>query len=148
MKLGEALEGVTRLGLDTAPLIYFIEQHPRFGPMLSPVFQSMADGSCLGVTTVITLIEVLTLPLERGDLGLAEAYKAALMSGDELLLLPVDRETAELGAALRAKHGLRTPDALQVAAALNVGCEAFLTNDKALQKVDGLRVLVLDDFDD
>ena len=148
MKLSEALAGVTRLGLDTAPLIYFIEQHPRFGPMLSPVFQSMADGTRLGITTVITLVEVLTLPLERGDTSLADAYRAVLMSGDELLLLPVERETAELGAALRAKHGLRTPDALQVAAALNVGCEAFLTNDKALQKVDGLRVLVLDDFDD
>jgi predicted nucleic acid-binding protein len=69
------------------------------------------------------------------------------MSGDELLLLPVDRETAEIGAVLRAKHRLRTPDALQVAAALNAGCEVFLTNDKRLQRLDGLRVLVLDDYD-
>ncbi len=38
------------------------------------------------------------------------------------------------------------PDALQVAVALEAGCEAFLTNDAALKRVTALRILVLDEL--
>lgn len=148
MKLAEALSGVRRLGVDTAPLIYFIEEHPRYGPIVSPVFQLITDGQLTGVTTVVTLVEVLTLPLQRGDQRLADAYKVVLGSSDNLAMVSIDAAIAERAAALRARHGLRTPDALQIAAALNTGCEAFLTNDARLSKVSELRVLVLDTFEE
>jgi predicted nucleic acid-binding protein len=38
-------------------------------------------------------------------------------------------------ASLRARYGLRTPDALQISVALAAGCSAFLTNDARLQRV-------------
>ena len=44
-------------------------------------------------------------------------------------------------------NGLRTPDALQIATALNAGCTAFLTNDFRLQLVTEIRVLVLDEME-
>jgi predicted nucleic acid-binding protein len=147
MKLTDALSGVTKLGVDTAPLIYFIEQHPRYGPMVSPVFQLMADGELAGVTTVVTLVEVLTLPLQQGDQHLADQYKAALESSDNLAMASIDPATAERAAELRAGYSLRTPDALQIAATLNAGCEAFLTNDKRLARIRDLRILLLDDFE-
>ncbi|MBD2354935.1 hypothetical protein H6G41_09915 [Tolypothrix sp. FACHB-123] len=40
-------------------------------------------------------------------------------------------------------YGLKLLDALQVATALVAGCDAFLTNDVALQRVTELRILVL-----
>lgn len=40
-------------------------------------------------------------------------------------------------------NNLQLPDALQVAAAIIAGCEAFLTNDAALKRVTKLRVLVV-----
>lgn len=147
MTLDEALSGVTKIGIDTAPLIYYMEQHPRYAPIASPVFSRIADGRLVGVTTVITLVEVLTLPLQQGDPKLADAYKMVLDSGDNLIMVAVDPAMAVLAAELRAKHGLRTPDAIQIAASLNAGCEAFLTNDKRLSRVQDLRVVVLDDLD-
>jgi len=51
-----------------------------------------------------------------------------------------------LDAELRARHNLRTPDALQIAAALVTGCQAFLTNDGSLKRVTDLSVLVLDEL--
>ncbi len=54
---------------------------------------------------------------------------------------------AERAAALRARYHLRLPDALQIAVALEAGCEAFLTNDRALKRVAELRVLVLDELE-
>jgi predicted nucleic acid-binding protein len=47
---------------------------------------------------------------------------------------------------LRARYPVRTPDALQIAAALSNGCQAFLTNDKRLKPVSELKILVLDDI--
>jgi predicted nucleic acid-binding protein len=52
-------------------------------------------------------------------------------------------EVAERAADLRARYNVRTPDAIQLATALEAGCDAFLTNDLALRRVAELRVLVL-----
>jgi predicted nucleic acid-binding protein len=61
--------------------------------------------------------------------------------------LPIDVTTATSAADLRARYNLRTPDALQIATAITAGCNAFLTNDAALQRVSELRVLVLDQLE-
>ena len=42
---------------------------------------------------------------------------------------------------------MRLPDALQLAVALQEGCEAFLTNDPRLKRVAEPRVLVLDELE-
>lgn len=47
---------------------------------------------------------------------------------------------------LRAGYNLRVPDALQVSAALESGATLFVTNDRRLQKVTDISVLVLDDY--
>ncbi len=62
-------------------------------------------------------------------------------------MLPIDIAIADRAAALRAAYALRTPDTLQLAAALEAGCEAFLTNDRRLGRVQDLHVLVLDDLE-
>jgi predicted nucleic acid-binding protein len=41
---------------------------------------------------------------------------------------------------------MKTPDALQIAVACQAGCEAFLTNDRALRRVTDINVLVLADL--
>jgi predicted nucleic acid-binding protein len=55
--------------------------------------------------------------------------------------------TAKRAATLRAVYDLRTPDALQIATALEFNCQAVLTNDKQLQRVTELRVLILDELE-
>jgi predicted nucleic acid-binding protein len=58
-------------------------------------------------------------------------------------VLSVDPIAAERGARLRAAYRLKTPDAIQLAIATESRCEAFLTNDTDLARVEELRVLVL-----
>lgn len=69
-----------------------------------------------------------------------------MINSRNLYLKAVSPVTAELSAELRARYRLRTPDALQIAAALEAGCEAFLCNDANLRRITELRVLVLDDL--
>jgi len=47
---------------------------------------------------------------------------------------------------LRALHRVRTPDALQLAAAMSERCSAFVTNDRALPAIEGLRVIQLEEW--
>jgi hypothetical protein len=61
-KLEDALRGVSSLGFDTPPFIYFIERHQRYLQVLREVFRRIDAGSTRGFSSVITLTEVLTKP--------------------------------------------------------------------------------------
>jgi len=146
MSLDVVLSGVTRLGLDTAPIIYFVEAHPRYDAVITEVFRRIADGAIIGVTSVITLTEVLVHPLRQGRRELQHEYRDPLLQSANFEIVPLDVATAERAADLRARYNVRTPDALQLAAALAVGCDAFLTNDASLKRVTELKVLVMDEL--
>jgi len=62
-------------------------------------------------------------------------------------MVEISERTAEAAGRLRGRFPfLKTIDAIQLAAALEVGAEAFLTNDAKLQKFNELKVLVLKDY--
>ena len=147
IKLDDALTGVDRLGFDTAPVIYFVEAHPRYDALVTAIFQRIAAGVLRGITSVITLTEVLIHPLRQGNPRLGDEYRSLLLTSGDFQTLPIDAAVAEQAADLRARYGLRTPDALQIATALAAGCAALLTNDARLQRVTELRVLVLDELE-
>ena len=147
MKLDDALAGVTRLGVDTSPIIYFVEAHPHYDPLVTAVLKRIDDGAVSGFTSVITLTEVLVQPLLHANADLQQEYRELLLHSANFNMLPITATVAEQGAELRARYRLRTPDALQIALALNVGCEAFICNDAGMRRVTELRVLLLDDLE-
>jgi predicted nucleic acid-binding protein len=132
------------VGLDTAPLIYYLEAHPTYLPLVDPFFDGLARGDLQVVTSTVTLIEVLTQPLRQGDTALATRYRELLVSTQGLTMHAVSAVVAEEAARLRAAHALRTPDAVQLATALTAGAHFFLTNDMRLAAISDLQVLVLD----
>ncbi len=134
------------MGLDTTPLIYFIEENPTYLERVSTFFEALDDGEFYAVTSMVTLIEVLVHPLRRNDAALARRYQEILLNAGGLSTLPLSREVAEGAARLRATHNLRTPDAIQMATAVNAGASFFLTNDSRLPSLANLRVLVLDEL--
>jgi predicted nucleic acid-binding protein len=147
MKLDDALAGVDRLGLDTPPFIYFIERNPTYLNVVREVFRRITAGLPTAHSSVITLTEVLTQPYRVRNDALARRYRRFLLRSPNFSLDAITADSAEQAADLRARYGLRTPDALQIATALAVGCGAFLTNDARLKRVSELRVLVLDELE-
>ena len=133
------------VGLDTAAFIYFIEDDRRYAPLLAPLFARAGRGITI-VTSALTLLEVLVVPLRQGHWQLAERYEQLLAHSTGVALLDITRDQLRAAAALRAMRALKTPDALQVAAALSAGCRTFVTNDRRLPEVPGLRVLQLSDY--
>lgn len=147
MTVADALQGVVRLGLDTSPFINFVERKPPYFARCERVFRAVSSGALPAVTCAVTLTEVLVLPLRANDRPLLADYRRLLLtSGPLLTLVSVGSDVADRAADLRARYNLRTADALQVAAAIHAGCDAFLTGDKDLRRVAELKVLVLDDL--
>jgi predicted nucleic acid-binding protein len=145
MAVSRLVKGKT-VFLDTAPFIYFIEKNSRYHDLMKPVISLIDAQETRGVTSTITLLEVLVHPLRDGNKKLAERYKEILLSSNGLQTYEVSHEISERAALLRAKHGLRTPDAIQLATALISKADCFLTNDPALKKVKEVKVIVLDDL--
>lgn len=146
MKIGEALRAVTRLGVDTSPFVYFVEASPTYIALCREVFRQVSRGTIRSFTSILTLSETLVHPLRTGDTVTEQKYTDLLLHTAGVMCLVVDADVALRTADLRARHRLRTPDAIQVATALHAGCEAFLTNDSNLKRVTELRILTLSDL--
>lgn len=135
--------GAGDVGVDTAAFIYFIEEHPRFLPPLLPLFREADAGKRALVTSALTLLEVLVVPYRAGNRPLAERYEALLTRGRGIRLVDLSQDLLRGAAQLRAATTIKTPDALQVAAAISHGCTTFVTSDRRLPSMPGLRVVDL-----
>lgn len=132
----------TLVCLDTAPLIYFIEENPLYLSHLRAFFGAVEQGDIRVVTSILTLTEVLIHPLRQRNTQLADNYRRILLHAQHVETLAVSPQIAEVAARLRAENNLRTPDALQIATALVSGA-SFLTNDVQLTGPWMLRTLIL-----
>ena len=132
------------VGIDTAIVIYFIEEHPTFLPQILPLFREADQGKRDLVSSAITLMEVLVVPYRAGDRTLADRYEALLTRSRGIRLIDTTRDQLRAAAQLRAATGVRVPDALQLVAALGSGCTAFVTNDRRLPAIPGLRIVQLE----
>ena len=138
-----ALWGGLRVGdlvvVDTAPLIYILEDHPRFAALFEGLFEAADRGEVQIALSTITVAELLVGPLREGRDALAKRYEKAVGSFE---LVPVSTEIAVTAARLRAGTGLRLPDALLAATALEIGAVALVTHDRDFSKLSGLKVLL------
>lgn len=135
--------GTGPVGLDTSVFIYFIEEHPRFLRLVEPIFKAIDSGALRAVTSSLTLLEVLVMPLRTGNRPLAARYEAYLTRSGGLRMVELERPILWGAAQIRATTRARTPDALQLATALASGCRAFVTGDRDLPAIPGLRIVKL-----
>ena len=147
MKLSAALVGIQRLCIETAPFIYFVERHPTYVDRMRAVFEVLDEGRFEGITSTVTLTEVLIKPIQAGDKTLEQAYRELLLSTRHIQVVALSIVIAEKAAVLRAGYNLRTPDAVQLATGIISGCQGFLTNDRKLLRVTEIPVLMLDDLE-
>ena len=131
------------IGLDTMLFIYSMEAKEPYMSMLSSIFYYIEKGLAKGVTSIITLTEILVKPIKDRNIEAVKDYKFLLNNFPNLKMVNIDPKTAEKGAELRAKYGIRTPDALQIASAIENQATIFLSNDYQLKKIKEIETLVL-----
>lgn len=120
--------------LDTAPVIYLLEDNPLHLPLFWPLFQAAERGDIQVLITPITVAEVLAGPWKAGKEALAERYEQALREGLGWKVVDLDAGLAARASRLRGRYGLRLPDAFQLAASLVRGADALVTHDRDFGK--------------
>lgn len=144
--LANVLSQIDTLFLDSAPVIYFVEEKEPFFSRVRPIFDQIDGGRITAISSPITLAECLFYPYKQHNEELAEAFNRHLVYGAHVRFIQTTAVIADLSARLRAKYHLGFADGLQVATAVYANCDAFLTNDKQLSRIQELQVIVLDEF--
>ena len=140
--------GAHRLLLvDTPVFSYHLADHPRYAPLTAVVLDAIESGKVAGLTSAITVAEILTLPAQASDQQAMQDYELFLTGFPNLRVAPLDVPLARETALIRAATGLLTPDAVQVAAARLYGADAIITNDhRWATRVTAPVVILLDTY--
>ena len=132
--------------VDTSPFIYLVENHPEYANLVKQFMLQVASNHDELVTSVITLMEFGIMPERQGRQELILQFEAFLRSM-HIPLEEIDHRVAETAYKLRAKYDfLKGMDALQIAVAIEKACDQFLTNDKKLQKISEVQMLMIEDI--
>ena len=134
----ETLPDGALLLMDSAPIVCFLEAHPKLARIFKPVFERHAAGDLQFAVTTVSIAEVLTGPLQSGNEALAERFQAVLESWQ---VIDLTTDIAVSAARLRASSRLKLADAVQAASALKINAAALVTYDRDFSRVQSLRVL-------
>ncbi len=147
MPLQEEINKLDSVFIDTAPIIYFIEAHPQYGPLVRDFINAFEKKKARIFSSVITIAEVLPKPLQLGKKELASKFIEFLKNGENLSLIEISADIAEKAGQLRGKYPkLKALDAIQLASAIMNEVDAFLTNDVILKQVSEIKIVLLRDF--
>lgn len=130
---------IVRLYLDTAPVIYVVEQAPGYA---ASVDQHLSAPGVILVASDLTRMECRVKPLRDGDGGLLQDYEQFFREA-VAECVTLTREVLDRAAEIRARHGFKTPDAIHLAAAVTACCDRFLTNDHRLDRFDAIPMEVV-----
>jgi len=142
MGILSALVGL-RVYLDANILIYALEGFALFATELQLLFDAIEEGKIQGITSELSLAEVLVKPMLENNFELRVAYERLLRHSPVFSVMPMTREVLLGASEIRARQRLRLPDAIHLATARMNGCSCFLTNDSRLKSVPGMRVVIL-----
>ncbi|MFZ0731552.1 MAG: PIN domain-containing protein [Candidatus Sulfotelmatobacter sp.] len=135
-----------RVAFDTCIFIYQWEANPRYSPLTDSIFSLLDQTVFTGVTSTITMTELLVHPYRDHDLERVNDLIGLLSTYPNLEWISPTLATAVSAAEIRALHRLPTPDSLQAATAVHANATAMITNDPIFKRVPDFDVLVLDDY--
>ena len=131
--------------LDASALIYLVDGEDQWAEATQATLQQLA-AEAPDLTLAVSRLSVLecrVAPLRRGDQASLDRFEA-LFAQPDLLVVELSASVVELATQLRAKHRLRTPDALQAACCLELGPEVvMITGDAGFQRIRALQVCLI-----
>jgi predicted nucleic acid-binding protein len=124
------------LGIDrdlpcTCIAIYLVEEHPAYHTQIET---ALRGGKLISSISPPVEMECLVLPIKKQRNDLITKFHE-FFAAQRRLTMP--DEVYRRAADLRARHNLKTPDALHLATAQLHGCTAFWTNDNRLHNAAG-----------
>jgi predicted nucleic acid-binding protein len=134
------------VALDTCVWICHLEGHPDYRGLTSEILTAVSAGKCTAAVSELTLMEMLVRPLQLEREDVVDEYEALLTHFPNVSLVAIRREILLKAAALRARYGLRTTDAIIVATGILQGATRIITNDRHWKRLEGIDVVCLGDL--
>lgn len=132
--------------IDTAPFIYYLEKNPAYFDRAKSVFAECLDNEIEMVTSTITIEEYCVYPYMKKNQKLINNFEEFL-SDVGVEVVDIGKNIAKRASKIRAEYDkFKSMDALQIATAVVMGCDLFLTNDKQLRQFREIRCITLDDI--
>ncbi|GAB3928712.1 type II toxin-antitoxin system VapC family toxin [Larkinella terrae] len=134
---------VSKIFIDTAPLIYLLQNHTEFYPKVAGFLFQAVENNVEFETSVLTVSEFCVKPEQTGRYDLIKDFDIFLKELD-CRVVDVTLEIAKTASKLRAKYlFLKAVDSLQIATAIENQCDRFLTNDKKLKGIQEIEIIVI-----
>lgn len=127
--------------LDSCIAIYFIERAPVLYQRINAALRG-PSARARAVVSDLTRLECRVGALRSSDAALLVRYDD-FFSLSTVGRAELDAAVYDLATNLRAEHGLQTPDALHLAAAIRSGCDEFWTRDRRLALAAGTQLHVV-----
>lgn len=135
-----------RVYLDSNCIIYSVEKFEPYCRVLENVWQAAEPGSIEIVSSELTFLETLVKPVRESNKLIENLFRELLLESGSVKLMPITNKVLEQAISLRARDGLKTPDAIHAATALESGCKVIITNDSAFNRLNDISVLVLSEI--
>jgi predicted nucleic acid-binding protein len=124
----------TRVYLDANVFIYAIEGSPIVADPLRELFQLFHERRAVGVTSELTLAEVLARATDAGR----RSYLNLIVWSRIFELQPVSRDILIETSDYRKVSGMpKLPDAVHMVTAIRSGCRKILSRDSRLRLPEG-----------
>lgn len=126
---------------DTNVFIYAIDGHDAYYDLLLRLFDYIEVNNLQIVTSELTLAECLVKPEKDDNTAAIATYKQHIRTSDRLKVKSVSRHILIASAQVRNQLGLKLPDAIHMATAIEQECKTFITNDRKLRSPEGMQRL-------
>jgi predicted nucleic acid-binding protein len=131
-----------RIYCDGVILIYFFEGTPAFKARAMARLTAMwAAGDILAVSDLVRL-ECRMQPIRLGNAVQLAEYDGLFVQPN-VECVPLTTAVYDRATVIRAAHNFKLADCLHLAAAVQAGCDCFLTNDHRLAGFPEITVDVL-----
>ena len=132
--------------VDTAPIIYYLENSPLYSEVVKRFFAACIEKNIKVVTSAVTVEEYLVYPYSSGQMDLADNFKRFL-DYMNVEIIDINSDVAEFASKLRGQYkGFKAMDALQISSAIASECDMFFTNDRQLRQEKEIPCMTMEDL--
>lgn len=124
-------------------MVYLVDRHPEYWEKVAEIL----DEAKMIIFSTLLFGEVLAGIYRDGDKTGEEAFLEFVHASQKISIIPFTMEIALKFAKLRGlEHPLPPADCIHLATAMEAKADLFLTNDKKIKSLPGLKVVHLEDL--
>ena len=127
---------------DSVILIYFFDHTGSFQVRATNRLASLAAAKDRIAISNLVRLEYRVLPIKNADKTKLDLFDA-FCARPEVQVVPITTAVFDRATVIRATHNYKLGDSLHLAAAVETGCDHFLTNDNRLASFTDITVEVL-----